>query len=352
MARTADDIELLHMSKSNKIIEGATRTKRENALAILAGEQPDYYFDFMDSLEFAPDPIFLQDVIQPDGQKYLDSWGTEFVWPVGAPGQHPTADPAALVIKDIEEWESGLTVPTLEDLDWSIAQAAAAAVDRNASFLACFSAGGLFERSHHLMSFEEALVNYLLYPDEMAAILRIIADFKLDYIQAVAREFKPDVIFYQDDWGSKTNVFLPPEIWRRLIKPLTKEIVDAAHEAEMLFVLHCDCFAQPLVEDMVEMGVDIWQGVIPQNDIVTIQEITEGKLPMIGGVDGPKIDIENITEEAIRAEVRRAFDEYCPAGRFFPGIANGKCFREWNDSIFRDEMALYGRQWALEHPVV
>ena len=37
---------------------------------------------------------------------------------------------------------------------------------------------------------------------------------------------------------------------------------------------------------------------------------------MIGGIDGPKIDIENITEEEIRGEVRRAIDTYCPAGRF------------------------------------
>ena len=67
---------------------------------------------------------------------------------------------------------------------------------------------------------------------------------------------------------------------------------------------------------MVEIGVDIWQGVIPQNDIVEIQRITEGKLAMVGGIDGPKIDIENITEEQIRQEVRRAIDTYCPAGGF------------------------------------
>lgn len=354
MARTADDIELLNMSKSSKEIEGATRTKRGNAEAILNRKQPDCYFDFMDSMAFAPDPIFLMDVIQADGNKYLDSWGTEFVWPEDAPGQHPTGDPETLVIKDIEDWQSGLVVPSLENLDWSVAKEAAAQVDHSESYLACFSAGGLFERSHHLMSFEEGLVNYLMYEEEMKELLKVIADFKIDYIKTVAREIKPDAIFYQDDWGSKTNVFLPPEVWRRTIKPFTKEIIDAAHEAGMLFVLHCDCYAEPLAPDMVEIGVDIWQGAIPQNDIVKIQQVTNGPngpLPMIGGIDGPKIDIENITEEEIRAEVRRAFDEYCPAGRFFPGIANGKCFREWNDAIFRDEEARYGRQYALDHPV-
>ena len=49
--------------------------------------------------------------------------------------------------------------------------------------------------------------------------------------------------------------------------------------------------------------------------------------------------------------MRRAVDTYCPAGRFFPGIPNGICFREWNDKIEKDELKKYGRQWALDHPI-
>ena len=103
---------------------------------------------------------------------------------------------------------------------------------------------------------------------------------------------------------------------------------------------------------MVEMGIDIWQGVIPQNDIVEIQRVTEGKLAMIGGIDGPAVDIANITEDAIRAEVRRAIDTYCPAGRFYPSIPNGRCFREWNNDIAQDEMKRYGAAWAQAHPIL
>ena len=50
-------------------------------------------------------------------------------------------------------------------------------------------------------------------------------------------------------------------------------------------------------------------------------------------------------------EVRRAIDTYCPRGRFYPSIPNGVCFREWNNSIFLDELTKYGRQYAVEHPI-
>jgi hypothetical protein len=118
-----------------------------------------------------------------------------------------------------------------------------------------------------------------------------------------------------------------------------------------MFVHHADCICEPIVDDMVEMGIDVWQGVIPQNDIVKIQKVTEGRLAMNGGIDGPAIDIENITEEEIRAEVRRAIDAYCPAGRFYPPIPISRCFRQWNNEIYLDELRSYGREWARKHPV-
>ncbi len=327
-------------------------TPRENAMAIFECRQPDTYTDFMTSLAFVIDPIFGRDSIPRDGQIHKDSWGTPFLFKKDAPGAHPMFDDETAVIRDITKWKEQLTVPTFDGLDWSAAQAREKQVDREKNFCAFFCTRGLFERSHHLMGMQNALVNYMLYPEEMAALLRVIADYKIETIKQVAAHLHPDVIFYHDDWGSKQNVFLPPDLWRELIKPLHTEIVKTAHDCGILFVHHADCICQPIVKDMVEMGIDIWQGVIPQNDIVEIQRITEGKLPMIGGIDGPAIDIANITEEAIRAEVRRAIDTYCPAGRFYPAIPNSRCYREWNNSIAHDEMDRYGVEWAQKHPIL
>lgn len=326
-------------------------TPRENAQAILDGRQPERYVDFMHAVDLMPDPVFDTDNPPQDGVEHLDAWGTTRIWRIGEPGQMPIVNDDNAVIKDIEDWQSQVTVPDPEALDWGYAEAYAKAVDREQKFACCFSPAGLFERTHYLMGFENALMAYLTNPDEMAALLRVIADYKIRYIHAAARHLHPEVIFFHDDWGSKQNVFLPPRVWRELIKPLQREIVQAAHDCGMLFMHHADCICQPLAEDMVEIGIDIWQGAIPQNDIVEIQRITGGRLAMVGGVDGPKIDVPTATEADIRAEVRRAIDTYCPGGRFFPGIANGVCYIEKNNEIYLDELYRYGTQWAQEHPV-
>ena len=325
-------------------------TPRENMMAILEGRQPEWYGDFQSAVEIMMDPIWKSDSVPRDGLEHKDSWGTVCVFPPDAPGKHPHVTPDNAVVTDITKWREQLVIPSLDGLDWSEAEARAAQVDRGERFVEYFSAQGLFERSHFLMGMEEAFCAYLEEPEAMFEMLTAIADYKKRLIKEAAFHIQPDVIFFQDDWGSKQNLFLPPDTWREMIKPLQTEIAQVIHECGMIYVHHADCICEPIAEDMVDIGIDIWQGVIPQNDIVAIQEKTGGKLAMIGGIDGPAIDNPDTSEEAIVAEVRRCVDTYCPAGRFFPG-APAPLLRTRNSELLNAELDRYGRQWAQEHPV-
>ena len=325
-------------------------TPRENMMAIYEGRQPEYYGDFQWAVKIMIDPIWKSDSMPKDGREHKDSWGTVCVNPIDGAGKHPVITPENAVVTDITKWREQLVIPSLDDKDWSECQAKAAQVDRSQHFLEYFCAQGIFERSHFLMGMEEAFCAYLEEPEAMFEMLTAIADYKKRLIKEAAFHIQPDVIFFQDDWGSKQNLFLPPEVWREMIKPLQTEIAQVIHECGMIYVHHADCICEPIAEDMVDIGIDIWQGVIPQNDIVAIQEKTGGKLAMIGGVDSAAIDTEEATEEEIRAEVRRCIDEYCPAGRFFPALTS-HLFHKRNSDIALEELASYGRAWAAAHPV-
>ena len=325
-------------------------TPRENMMAIYEGRQPEYYGDFQWAVKIMIDPIWKSDSVPKDGREHKDSWGTVCVNPIDGAGKHPVITPENAVVTDITKWREQLVIPSLDDKDWSECQAKAAQVDRSQHFLEYFCAQGIFERSHFLMGMEEAFCAYLEEPEAMFEMLTAIADYKKRLIKEAAFHIQPDVIFFQDDWGSKQNLFLPPDTWREMIKPLQKESADVIHECGMIYVHHADCICEPIAEDMVDIGIDIWQGVIPQNDIVAIQEKTGGKLAMIGGIDGPAIDNPDTSEEAIVAEVRRCVDTYCPAGRFFPG-APAPLLRTRNSELLNAELDRYGRQWAQEHPV-
>ena len=70
------------------------------------------------------------------------------------------------------------------------------------------------------------------------------------------------------------------------------------------------------------MGIDIWQGVLPTNDIPGLQKEFGGKIVFMGGIDSV-IDQKEYDEAQIRGEVRRACQEYTPGGSFIPSITYG-----------------------------
>nr|MCR5845325.1 methyltransferase [bacterium] len=159
-----------------------------------------------------------------------------------------------------------------------------------------------------------------------------------------------EMVMYHDDWANKKAMFLAPEIWREFIKPLQQEISDRFHDYGIYYMHHSDCKCDAVAQDMVDIGVDMWQGALPQNDLVKVQKETHPQLCMIGGLDGAKIDVAGITEEEIRAEVRRSFDDYCKNGYFFPSNPFGLVFEHQNVfDIAMDEHIKYGRILAERH---
>ena len=162
-------------------------TPRENAMAIYNGQQPDYYGDLMDAIQLLPDPILTASRTPQDGLEHKDLWGTVYVFKPGSPGAHPHVTDENAVIKDIEHWKEDLVVPPWEGLDWSMAKKVAEETDRREKLVGVMFSGGLFERSHHLMGMVNALCAYLEYPEEMAGMLRAIADHKIGYIREMGK---------------------------------------------------------------------------------------------------------------------------------------------------------------------
>jgi len=100
---------------------------------------------------------------------------------------------------------------------------------------------------------------------------------------------------------------------------------------------HADSQCELIVKDMMDIGIDIWQGVLPQNDIVKIQKETEGKLILMGGIDASIIDHKEYDEEVIRREVRRPVRSTHRVGASYHALhmeARGASFRKSMTSLW------------------
>ena len=95
----------------------------------------------------------------------------------------------------------------------------------------------------------------------------------------------------------------------------------------------------------MELGIDIWQGVLPTNNIPAIQKKLNGRMALMGGIDSV-IDRAGVSEEEVRTEVRRACREYGPGGNFIPSLTYGlpgAMFKEL-DPIIYDEIERYNAE--------
>jgi uroporphyrinogen-III decarboxylase len=261
------------------------------------------------------------------GKTTKDVWGTEIAWPEDQHAAMPHVTNENKVLKDVTKWRE-LTIPDLvgagsDTALWEPARKAAADVNREEKLVMGFMGTGVFEQLHFLMGFEDTLANLLMEPEAMEELIEVIGNYRFQYMKLLVDNLKPDIILSHDDWGSKKSMFMSPDIWREMIKPQYVKIYGYAKDHGVLIMHHADSFLEPIVEDMVEIGIDIWQGVLPQNDIVKLQKQLQGRMTLMGGIDAAIVDWPNTPEEVIRTEVRRACETYGPGGHYIPSLTYG-----------------------------
>ena len=159
-----------------------------------------------------------------------------------------------------------------------------------------YSALGIFEQSHYLMEIQNCLMAFYEYPDEMHEILDVITQFELDLAAEICKYIKPDALFHHDDWGSQQSTFLSPAMFREFIKPCYEKVYGyyKAHGVELI-IHHSDSYAATLVPDMIDLGIDIWQGVMTCNNIPELIKQYGGKISFMGGIDSATIDFPGWT---------------------------------------------------------
>lgn len=304
-------------------------TIKENFLETIRGGKPDRFVKQYEGFKMAmgnPVSSYVRGVRRPGMEPMYDKWGVRIIWPAGEPGAVP--DPLYKVLEDIEDWKDVVKVPDLiahcsaQEL-WEPCLESAAKVDRSENMLAMIAATGVFERLHFLMGFEDTLCNFMLEPELMKDLAAAIGEYRYTGFKLMVDHIHPDVMLSHDDWGSKTNLFVRPELWREIIKPAYVKSYQYLHDNGVIIVHHSDSFCEQIVEDMVDLHIDVWQGVLPQNDIPRLQKQLNGRMALMGGIDASVVDRDDSTEEEIRKEVRRVCETYAVNGSFIPCITYG-----------------------------
>lgn len=326
-------------------------TKKQNFLETLKPDgKPDRLvndYEFVVPVMVDPVQRFTRGM-RKKGCTTKDRWGTTYLWPETQMFAFPSEDD--LVCPDVAEWKETVKVPDLvancsaPEL-WEDAKAAAAKVNRDEQLVLSFMGTGIWEQAHNLMGISNLCMALYEEPEATLELLEAIGEYRFQYTKLLVDNLHPDIIISHDDWGSKYSMFISPAMWREFIKPQYVKMYNYMKDNGVLIMHHADSWCESIVEDMVDLGIDVWQGVLNTNDIPKIQEQLKGRMTLMGGIDSI-IDRPDATEEEIRYQVRKALDAYAPGGHFIPSITYGLpgTLYPHVNPIMTDEIAKYNKE--------
>lgn len=298
-------------------------TKRQNLMETIKGGKPDRFvnqYEFLDIIVEAP----LRKRPQR-GSAVTNEWGVTLSWPEEQLGPFPLHDEDHLAIKDVAKWREVIQIPSLEfsDEQWAPAIEHANAVDREDKFVTAFFASGTFEMTHYLMGMENAMLNLYEEPEHMHDLIACLTDYEIRYAEQIIEHLKPNALFHHDDWGSQIASLVSPKMFREFyLEPYKKAYGFWKDNGVELIVHHSDSYAANLVPSMIEMGIDIWQGVMTTNDTPDLIEEYGGKISFMGELDSGPLDNPDWDNKVIADHVQKCCTT-CGKHYFIPCLTQG-----------------------------
>jgi uroporphyrinogen decarboxylase len=165
----------------------------------------------------------------------------------------------------------------------------------------------LFERAWSLRGFENLLMDLLINRDFAKELLDSIAARNIKIIDLVLKhDF--DGVYFGDDYGFQAGMLVSPELWRVFFKPCLKKMFLKVKNANKYTCLHSCGDISPILKDLIEIGLDIYQTVQPEiYDLKNIKKNFGSSLCFYGAIstqkelvsETPK-GIKNIVRETIK----------------------------------------------------
>ena len=302
-------------------------TPRQNLIETMKADgKPERFVNQYDFMGFCFWPYTIDSM--PPEKGVLDKvnpWGIHYSYREDQPGAFPDDRPEKLVIKDFEEWQDYVKAPSVKypEEAWENSIVEMEKVPRDIVYCSAFVAPGIFEQIHNLGSMTEALAAFYEYPDEIKELIKYLEEWELQAADEIIDHLHPDMLLHHDDWGSRTSTFMSPAMFEEFLLEPYKNIYKHWHERGCeVIVHHSDSFGATMVPDMIEMGIDVWQGVMSSNDIPELCKKYAGQITFMGGLDGADIEKADWNDAWVKDQVKALCEANEPHS-FIPCITQG-----------------------------
>lgn len=298
---------------------------KDTCLAVLAGKPATRFVHPEDAvILFTPGERNVGGEQQPDGSIIgLDWFGCSWTEPANpSPINGPTITPGTQRLDDLADFRDAMpTVEQVRAFDWAgFAKEVLSGVNREQQLVQLRSMTGPFERMHCLIGFEDALCAFYEDPEVVEEFFDAMLEYKKAVVDCAAEYIQPDIMIFDDDYGTSRAPFIGPDMWREFFPRFWKPLVEYVHSKGMKFELHSCGYVTPLVGDFVELGMDILQPVQTNNDLKAIKAQWGDKIVLRLAIFDKQFDRLGQTEDEVRADIRSYYEILAPGGNFIPDL--------------------------------
>jgi uroporphyrinogen-III decarboxylase len=185
------------------------------------------------------------------------------------------------------------------------------------NFFEVYGQSGCWQDAAVLYGIENLIMATFEDPDWVHRFLQILFERKKIYVRSL-KGAKYDLI--EHGGGDASSTVISPQIFEKFVAPYDAPLIDIAHAQGQRIVYHTCGGMMPILEIIADMKPDAMETFTPpaMGGDVNLMEakarIGRG-VCMIGGFDQFHF-FNDCTEEQVRAEVRRCFNEAGEGGRY------------------------------------
>jgi len=283
-------------------------TPKENLLRTINFSAAEYIpFEMESTWEiYHQDALFYKGNGDGHATNWIDTWGVRFERPDarldGYPRFHPLRN-----FENMEtyKWPDFHSPELLKEASRALEK-----IDRRKYLVMGMNPGFMFVRSWLLVGMNELLMGLVLYPGKVNYIMDRILEYQIGIAKKYI-ELGIDIVQFGDDAGTTKQLMMRPSLWRHLVRPRLKQVIDVYRNAGCLVLMHCCGCLTEIIEDIVDMGVDILNPIqAGANDLATLRRKTQGKVALYGGIDAHKVatgtpeQVSEITQKTLNILAR------------------------------------------------
>lgn len=177
-----------------------------------------------------------------------------------------------------------------------------------------------FETGYALRGYEQLFMDFIQNPDFVLALFDRLLEINITGTRRFLDAAGPYIAIFRtaDDLASQSGLLVSPAMYRKFLKPYHQryiQFVKSHTDARVLF--HTDGNVTPLLDDLVEIGVDVLNPVQPSalGDLAALKAAYGDRLSFSGAIDTHQV-LPNGRPDDVRAEVKRRIQELGPGGGY------------------------------------